>query len=329
MSRAARQNRRNGFVLIVVLGMVLLLSALLFAFNRTTRASLEIAQSLSESGRAIACARAGLGMAIAAIAEVNDLTNDRRFDGLRTGEKAFPVGDGSCVVAVAEESGRLSLNTLKGKDGRLNRTRIDQLLRLIDLLNRRKETTERIGYGVVAAIIDWIDADDEPTLLPFVESAGQGVESSYYEALRPSYRCKNGPMDTIEELQWVKGVSPESFVVLRDLLTAAGTERVNINAAPKLVIESLCEQMDSALAQMIVQRRELKPFETIAELREVPGMTDNIFTALKDAVEVKPKDSYYRVRSRGQVEDRTREIEALLHRNTRTGNVDMILYREL
>jgi len=328
MIRVPRPSRRDGFILIVVLGMVLLLSALLFAFSRTTRASLQIAESFRESAQAMTCARAGLGLAIAAVAEVNDLASDRRLDDLRTGEKTFPVGEGHCAVTITEESGRLNVNALQGEDGRPNRQRIDQMLRLIDLLNRRKEATERIGYGIVPAVIDWIDADDEPTLLPFVESAGQGVESSYYENRDPPYRCRNAPMDTIEELRWIKGISAETFAPLRDLLTTAGSDRINLNAAPKLVLESLSEQMDPALAQMIVQRRQLKPFETVAELREVPGMTDNIYQALRNAVEVRPEEAYYRIRSRGQVKDRTREIEALLHRNPQTGNVDVILYRE-
>ncbi len=328
MTRAARPDHHQGFILIVVLGMVLLLSALLFAFSRTTRASLQIAESFRESAQAMTCARAGLGLAIAAVAEVNDSASDRRFADLRTGEKTFPVGEGHCAVTITEESGRLNVNALQGKDGRPNRQRIDQMLRLIDLLNRRKEATKRIGYGVVPAVIDWIDADDEPTLLPFVESAGQGVESSYYENRDPAYRCKNAPMDTIEELQWIKGISAETFIALRDLLTTRGGDRINLNAAPRLVIESLSEHMDPALAQMIVQRRQLKPFETVAELREVPGMTDNIYEALRGAVEVGAKDAFYRIRSRGKMNDRTCEIEALLHRNPQTGNVDIILYRE-
>lgn len=328
MSCPAYRSHRKGFVLVLVLGMVVLLSALLFAFNHTARASLEIADGFNRSERARNCARAGLSLAIAAIADTNDLTTDTRFDYLRKGEKPFPVGDGHCVVAVTEESGRLNVNALKDKHGKPDRKRIDQFLRLIDLLNRRKDATERIGYGVVPATIDWIDSDDDPTLLSFVKSAGQGVESKYYTTLSPPYRCKNGPMDTIDELRLVKGITPKAFAALRDLLTTTGNGRININAAPKLVIQSLAEEMDAALAQMIIQHRSLKPFESVAELREVPGMTDNIYRTIQDAIEVSPKDTYYRVNSRGEIEDRTCKIEAVLHRNPRTGNVDIVLYRE-
>ncbi|MDI6449670.1 type II secretion system minor pseudopilin GspK [Anaerobaca lacustris] len=327
MSLRACRHRRNGFVLIVVLGMVVLLAALLFAFHRTTLASLEMAESFRQSERALNYARAGLSLAIAAIADTNDVTGDPRYAGLRAGEETFPIGDGRFEVTVTDESGRLNLNSLLDKNGQLNRRRIDQLLRLIDLLNRRKEAA-RIGYGVVAAVIDWIDPDDDVTVLSFVDSGGRGAESEYYQTLSPAYRCKNGPMDTIEELQWVKGVTPEAFAALRDLLTTTGSGRININAAPPLVIESLSEHMDATLARMIVQRRQVKPFETVAELRDVPGMTDNIFLAVKEAIEVKPKNACYRVTSRGRVEDRTCEIEALVQRNTGAGNVDILLYRQ-
>ena len=328
MSLRTCRHRRNGFVLIVVLGMIMLLAALLFAFHRTTLASLAVAEGFHQSERALNGARAGLSVAIAAIADTNDVTADPRYTALRTGEEELPIADGTVQVTVTEESGRLNVNALKDKNGQLNRRLIDQLLRVIDLLNRNKDAAGRIGYGVVAAIIDWIDSDDEVTLLPFVDSDGRGAESEYYQGLAPPYRCKNGPLDTIEELQWVKGVTPEALAALRDLLTTTGSGKININAAPPLVIESLCEHMDATLARMIVQRRGTKPFRTVADLRDVPGMTDNIYMALKDAIEVQPENPCYRVVSRGRVENRTCEIEALVQRNTEAGNVDILLYRQ-
>src|SRR5262249_40885991 len=53
------------------------------------------------------------------------------------------------------------------------------------------------------SIIDWIDSDDDPR--------PNGAESSYYLGLSPPYRCKNGPLDSVEELLLVKGVTPQFF----------------------------------------------------------------------------------------------------------------------
>ncbi len=54
---------------------------------------------------------------------------------------------------------------------------------------------------IADAILDWLDADDE--------LRDYGTESGYYAGLSPPYACKNGPMDTIEELLLVRGVTPD------------------------------------------------------------------------------------------------------------------------
>lgn len=63
---------------------------------------------------------------------------------------------------------------------------------------------------VADSILDWIDEDDEPR--------EYGAEVDYYMTLEPAYAPKNGPLDTVEELLRVKGVTPE-------LLFGADTNR--------------------------------------------------------------------------------------------------------
>jgi len=60
------------------------------------------------------------------------------------------------------------------------------------------------------SILDWIDEDDE--------ARTYGAESAYYMSLEPPYAPKNGPLDTVEELLRVKGVTPQ-------LLFGADTNR--------------------------------------------------------------------------------------------------------
>ena len=54
---------------------------------------------------------------------------------------------------------------------------------------------------VADAILDWLDPDDEPREL--------GCEVEYYSGLSPPYAAKNGPVDTVEELLLVRGVTPQ------------------------------------------------------------------------------------------------------------------------
>ena len=51
------------------------------------------------------------------------------------------------------------------------------------------------------AILDFIDDDDEPRT--------NGCESEYYKSLTPSYPAKNGPLETLDELLLVRGVTPD------------------------------------------------------------------------------------------------------------------------
>ncbi|MFC1670788.1 general secretion pathway protein GspK [Spirochaetota bacterium] len=52
-------------------------------------------------------------------------------------------------------------------------------------------------------IVDWVDIDDS--------RFSYGAESDYYTGLTPPYSAKNAPMDSINELLMVKGITPEIY----------------------------------------------------------------------------------------------------------------------
>jgi general secretion pathway protein K len=203
------------------------------------------------------------------------------------------------------------------------------MLRLIDSLNQQQCLNSPISYSLVPAIIDWIDSDDEVTCLSFVTHNNLGVESDYYSNLDPPYYCKNRPLDVIDEILLVKAMTPQILDLMRDYLTVYGNGKTNINCAPKPVIQSLSEKMDPALAQMIVDRRQIKSFENIAELRHVPGMTNDTYSAISKIITVNPEEIYYSVTSQGDCDGLRCTIVAMLTRNPTTKSVDVILYKEL
>ena len=65
-----------------------------------------------------------------------------------------------------------------------------------DILMGLPEMTEEIADS----ILDWMDPDDD--------ARDFGTESSYYASEEPSYECKNGPLDSLDELLLVRGVTP-------------------------------------------------------------------------------------------------------------------------
>ena len=329
MTRHRAGYRQNGFILIVVLGAVLALSALLIGFAQMTRNRLSTADSFYRTEQIANAARAGLHIAIAAIRDAEDIGTNPQFSKLLTGENSLAIEEARCTVTILDESGLLNVNRLMGPDGQIDRRSVDQFLRLIDLVNAQPDSAERIGYGIVPCIIDWIDADDKVTHLPFVQRENMGAEDGHYRAQSPSSPCRNRSLDTVDDLAGVQGITPEVFARLRPYLTCAGDGKININTAPKLVLQSLSEQMDGAIAQMIVNQRRLKPFQNPLQLKSLAGMPDNVYAALKDRITVRPKDRFYRVTSKARAEERQCTVEALLQRNTQAGTVDIMLYREM
>ena len=323
------KKEHSGFVLVVVLCMVIMLGILLFGFNHKSRAGLLAVDDLRKSRQALNCARAGLNIAIAAIRDTEDVLTNRKLRNLMSGENTVSLGEGSCSITVTEESGKLNINLLQDKNGQINRTTIDQLLRLIDLLNRESFGDFNISYGLVPSIIDWIDSDDEVTFLPFIKHENSGAESDYYSNLTPPYSCRNNSFEMTEELLLVKGVTQQVFDCLQDFITVRGDGKININWASKHIIQSLSENMDPVLAQMIIDRRKIEPFGSVIELRDIPGMTDSIYQAIEKAVTVSPTKQYYRVTSEGTVDGLIYTTVAVLGRNMETENVDVILYKEL
>lgn len=315
--------------MIAVLCMVVMLSVLLLVFNRESRANLYAVEDFRRSAQALNCARAGLNIAIAAAGDLSEISFDKSLQNLFSGENAVALDQGQCLIKVSQESGKINVNLLKEKDGKLNRPRIDHLLKLIDTLNRDESEDSRIDYSVVPSIIDWIDSDDIVTSLPFIKHNNRGAEAGHYSRSSPPGKCRNAPVEIVEELLAVNGMSSETLGRLRDHLTVYGDGKININSASKLVLASLSEQMDVALAQIIIERRRLKPFESVAELRELPGMSDGLYYSINRMLTVHPTDQYYNVTSEGKVDSLARTVTAILKLNESTKSIEIVLYREL
>ncbi|HEX6985708.1 MAG TPA: hypothetical protein VF170_10035, partial [Planctomycetaceae bacterium] len=88
-----------------------------------------------------------------------------------------------------DESGKLNLNAIPA----MELEEIDEHYLLMSLPGMTDDIAD--------AILDYIDEDDEVRPL--------GAESEYYEGLTPPYFAKNGPLESVEELLLVRGVTPQ------------------------------------------------------------------------------------------------------------------------
>lgn len=327
--KSKQKKNEKGFVLVVVLGMVMMLTVLLLGFSHRARTNLSTVDDFLKSRQALNCARAGLNVAIVVVRDNSDIQSDEKLQDLLSGENPFSIGSGTCLINITEETGKLNVNMLIDKNGKPDRTRIDQLLRLIDLLKKQHREQFDIGYGLVPSIIDWTDSDQEITYLPFIKHENSGAESGFYNQLDKPYKCKDAPLDTTEELLLVKGITPQIFELLRDHITVYGDGKININDASKPVIESLSENIDPVLAQMIIDRQKFGSVNDVAELREIPGMTESVYSKIRKLVTAGAAGQYYHVHSQGTVGQIDRTVTAIIKRDTDTKNVEVLVYKEL
>jgi len=117
---------------------------------------------------------------------------------------------------------------------------------LVSLLRTVGEMDEGAATDLANAIIDWRDED--------VAVSPRGAEDDYYKSLGTPYACKNRKFQALEELLLVKGVTPELFSKIRDIITIYGEGKTNVNTAGYSVFIAL--GLDSGFAERIIKYRQ-------------------------------------------------------------------------
>jgi general secretion pathway protein K len=337
-----RKSRDKGFVLIAVLLVISILVAIIVEFNYESRIKLHLSDNFYSTSKALNYAEAGISIAMASLKKNADILSDKRLNPLFSGVIQIPVEEGYCTIVIEDESGKININTLKTSDDKIVRYRVDQMLKLIDLLNYKYQRGQFVGYDLVPAIIDWVDYDDEVTYLPFVERDNNGAESSYYMNLVGPYKCKNAPFETLNELLLVKGMTTkifhgqagnsqylESVEGIHKYLTIYGDGKVNINEASPIIIQSMSDKISTSLVRNIVEQRSIKRFESAGQLQNVPGMTSEVYESIRKLITVKPKNCYYNVTATGMAGDFMRKIQVVLRSDSSTARIVPILRKEL
>jgi type II secretory pathway component PulK len=195
MKTAAGNRQRSGVALLIVLWLMAILTLLMYAFLADMQVEYSIAGGYADSRKAEQLAWSAIDLACATVLNdtqtwqsLNDTTwatNSATFYEVPLGDGAFtvfrPTYDDTQTVlwGLDDEASKINLNTASR----------EVLLKLPNM-------TE----DIVDSIIDWRDADSTP--------GASGAETSYYNTLKPPYNCKNAPFETLEELLYVKGMTP-------------------------------------------------------------------------------------------------------------------------
>ena len=204
----------RGFALLVVLWFLVLIAAISAYLIANARQETAIARNITAAAKAEALADAGIAQAV-----FNQIegAEDTRWT-LDGAPNRLLLANGEVTIRLHNEQQKVNPNLTS-----------DALLSaLFEATGVERPLARRIG----ASIADWVDRDSDPR--PF------GAEREDYAAAGRSYRPPNLPIESLDELQLVLGVTPQMLALALPYLTIHSTSaRPDGNGAPPVLQRAL------------------------------------------------------------------------------------------
>ena len=315
-----QRSDERGIALLLTLLVLTILVALILEFDAEARREYRDAAAFRDNFKATVLARAAVQAARGTLQQdfLKDKLTGKFFDALTDvwalPIKDYAIGDGFLTAQIEDERGKLNLNDLAatGGDPSGKEKKVLRVKRLFERL--------QINPDLVDAIVDWIDPDENPQ--------PAGAESSYYQALRPSYRAANAPLQTLLELRLIKGITPEIIQKISRLVTVypqGGESTVNINTADPLVLQALDPRITQSVAGDIVQAR---PFRNnkVDDLDRI-GSFEPIGKEIRALYDI--KSDLFLARMTVRVNEVTRNVIVVLRRDQNKGISSVEYFRVL
>jgi general secretion pathway protein K len=316
MKRLYRDCR--GFALLLTVLIITLIVTLTLQFNTSMRSEFYAAANMRDNTRLSSIAKSGFHYALAVLFED---ASETAFDSLREAW-ADPVTlsansdamfeEGRFEVQIMDHSGRIQINNLVQREGegkgKYHKKQKDLLTRL--LRSEQFDLDAEEVDNLIDAIKDWIDSDNEATKF--------GAESSYYQTLERPYACKNAPLDFLEELLLVRGITKELFYGTREnpglsnYLSTRGEGKININTADPLVLRSLSEHLDQEMVEEMIAYRENEKNDLSQPgwHKKVRGMSSEV--SIDDLIAT--SSTHFEIRSEGLKETMRKRVGGLVER---------------
>jgi general secretion pathway protein K len=272
----------RGVALVMVLWVVAVLSVIVMEFCFAMRTEVNITNNYKEELQLYAMAEGGVQRAVAELIYKHDPGVQQMRKTMKLEEippekmewvtdgRPYPVpfDQGACEVRVVSEAGKININLVSEST----------LRKIIGNLGLEEEQRDI----VVDSILDWRDTDDL--------YRANGAENDYYQSLKEPYYCKNGNLDSVEELLLVRGVTPDLYygrkaikkkgetskdrTGLKDIFSIYATgEQIDINSATPVALRFVLG-IPEEVARQIVKAREEKGFEHQQDLlQRVPEIS--------------------------------------------------------
>ena len=272
--RCSKLASQSGVALILVLWIFIFLFVVAFEFSTSAREEATAAQRFSDETTGYYLALAGFQSGLYDFlnqqsgagsqgSQPQQVTQTDLFDGEFREQQ---LGAGMLRVRLIDESGKININ-------RVNEETLRRVFINVGVDAARSDI-------LVDSIMDWRDPDDL--------HRANGAENDYYQSLTPPYTARNGPLDTVEDLLWIRGMTPDLFygypqpgaepaeaskrVALRDLFTVdSPIDRVNLRTASAEVIHALLGIPLEKCRSFVAERKKLSE-RTLADLLPLLGV---------------------------------------------------------
>ena len=173
--------------------------------------------------------------------------------------------------------------------------------------------------GIIDSLIDWIDSGDGDGEEEY------GAEDSYYQSLDPPYSCKNGPIESIEELLLVKGMTRELLYgseetpPLAPLLTPLGDDgKININTAELSLLQALANGFDKSTAEAMISYREDEnnkgQLATVQWFKDIPSFPGDVAETIIKQDLVTTEGRYFTIAATAEFNSQQKTITATVER---------------
>ena len=267
---------QRGIALLLVLWVISLLTIIALGLTATQRTESTLAGNQLTIMRFRAAADAGINWAVLKLLTPPTVLDEEVEDWIPDGQaRTWDFAGQRLEIRLFNETSRIDLNTAP-------RNLLENLLAALEL-------PEDEVSAIADAIEDWRDPDDLTAL--------NGAEDGDYEDAGLSYGAKDGPFDSVEELQLVLGVD-------RDLYRSL---------VPALTVDSRGNKLDQQFASTLVQAalRGITLDEAELKQAEKEALTGDAGT---ESASISRGGPYYRIRVTQLVEDgRGPTMEALVN----------------
>src|SRR5487761_2640637 len=253
-----KTSRRRGSALLTVLWLSAILAAIGLSVSSSVRAETDRVEADSNGLRAFYLATGaverGIQWMVWSNQNVRNQDGSARFWEFNAPRMNMTFPSGTAIVEMIPESSKLNINAAS----------LEQLTRVIEAVSGDAGRARDIA----AAIVDWRGGSD-----------GSSPFDQYYLSLGPTFRARHASFEEIEELLFVRGMTPELFYGnfvpggegalyatggLRDCLSVWGSMGAfDINTVSPALMAA--EGVPPETARAIVARRSAAPFQSLAD----------------------------------------------------------------